>query len=327
VFVCASFRYLFISQEHLEVAVSFQNWAKMGIQELISTSAKEDLVGKIREGKCILFLGAGVHAPPPESGNYSYPSEIRPLLGGELAKLLAENGKFQEVFPGEPKSDLQRVSLFYEITNGRNNLVKILERELCKNKKPSPTLSMIASLPFKIIVTTNFDQLLETALISHGKTPSVFIYDPDRSQDERTPDLEDDPTDKSPMVFKMHGDIQQYNTIVITDEDYIRFVQNMSQKPENHPVPETIRFRMAKWPTLFLGYSLHDYNLRLLFRTLRWKIDTASIPLSYSIDSNPDPIILKIYQDVERYICFVTEDIWKFVPWLYREINGKEFNQ
>jgi hypothetical protein len=59
-------------------------------------------------------------------------------------------------------------------------------------------------------------------------------------------------------------------------EDYIDFILRMSDKDPLNPVPKEIKPWFYYWPTLFLGYSLMDYNLRLLFRTLRWKMDPAS---------------------------------------------------
>jgi hypothetical protein len=118
----------------------------------------------------------------------------------------------------------------------------------------------------------------------------------------------------------MHGDFGQRSSIVITDEDYITFVQRMSEKEQTYPVPALIRFRMMQWPTLFVGYSLRDYNLRLLFRTLRWNLDPACFPQSYSVDLNPDPLILRVYQDERRFVTFVNQDIWSFVPWLHARI-------
>ncbi len=123
----------------------------------------------------------------------------------------------------------------------------------------------------------------------------------------------------------MHGDFDDRASIVITDEDYITFVQRMSDKDALHPVPETIRYRMLKWPTLFVGYSLRDYNLRLLFRTLRWRVDPANFPQSFSVDRNPDPLILQVWQHERRFITFVTQDLWTFVPWLYKEVCGEEY--
>ena len=134
-----------------------------------------------------------------------------------------------------------------------------------------------------------------------------------------------DPTVERPLLFKMHGDLDKRDSIVITDEDYINFVQRMSEKDIVHPVPQTIRYRMRRWPTLFVGYSFRDHNLRLLFRTLRWKVDTADFPPSYSIDKWPDPLILHVWQNERRLITFLTEDLWTFVPTLYKTVKGEEF--
>jgi len=184
---------------------------------------------------------------------------------------------------------------------------------------------MLAELPFRIIVTTNYDRMLESALrkCDPEKEPDVFVYDPDAV--EPTPDTRDDPTAERPLVFKMHGDIEDGGSMVITDEHYITFVQRMSDKEALHPVPQTVRYRMRQWPTLFVGYSLRDYNLRLLFRTLRWRIDTAEIPTSFSVDRNPDPLVLKVLQDKLKFVTFVAQDLWTFVPWLYKEVRGREY--
>ena len=66
------------------------------------------------------------------------------------------------------------------------------------------------------------------------------------------------------------------DSLVVTDEDYIDFVLRISAEGEiNHAVPQTFRYRLSLWPTLFVGYRLMDLMLRLLFRTLRWKLDQS----------------------------------------------------
>jgi hypothetical protein len=294
--------------------------------EIEITEALKKLVGRVREGECILFLGAGVHAPPPEDSRYIYAKMERPLLGGDLARALARECNFKKKLPKESPHDLERVSLCFEITQGlgRKELVDSLEKHLRNGKKPSPALKMLAGLPFKIIVTTNYDQLLETALRESGKDPTVFVYNPDEKQP--TPNVTKDPTEEQPLVFKMHGDLKHRSSIVITDEDYITFVQRMSDKGTLHPVPLTVRYRISTWPTLFVGYSLRDYNLRLLFRTLRWRLDKANFPPSFSVDHSPDPLILQVWQNQRQFVTFVTENLWAFVPWLFKEIRGKEYS-
>jgi hypothetical protein len=97
----------------------------------------------------------------------------------------------------------------------------------------------------------------------------------------------------------------------------------MGATESSHPIPQTFRFRFSKWPTLFVGYSLVDYNLRLLFRTLRFKIDKSERPSSYSLDLRPDPLIRYVWEKDQGF-RFIAEDVWTFVPWLYHEVLGTE---
>ena len=92
---------------------------------------------------------------------------------------------------------------------------------------------------------------------------------------------------QSPVVFKIHGDIDRPESIVVTDEDYIQFLLRMSDKEPYDPVPLKLKSDLTEWTTLFVGYSLLDYNLRLLFKSLRWGIDPANMPDMYSVDSRP----------------------------------------
>ena len=48
-----------------------------------------ELVGEaVRSKQCILFLGAGVHAPPPEGSPFRYPPEHCPPIGAALTSVL-----------------------------------------------------------------------------------------------------------------------------------------------------------------------------------------------------------------------------------------------
>jgi hypothetical protein len=290
------------------------------------TPGQRDLVERIRAGECILFLGAGVHAPPADDPS-QYPEQERPLLGRGLAEALAGQSEFSKRYSDDSPSDLQRVSLHIDTEKelGRAKLVDYLKRHLRIGKKPSKALRMLSALPFRIIVTTNYDPLLEMSLRQRGKEPQIVVYEP--SDNMPTKDVKGELTKEEPFVFKMHGDLDAPASIVITDEDYIRFIQRMTDKGAFHPIPETVRYYMNRWQTLFIGYSLRDYNLRLLFRALRWGMDPSGFSRSFSLDPRPDPLIVRVWQDREQpYVAFVVHDLWKFVPRVYREIMGKDFD-
>jgi hypothetical protein len=288
----------------------------LGIDAVVEMVADD-----VSQQRCILFLGAGAHAPPPDKSRFEYPAEQRPPIGAALSQKLAADCNLSGRFPNEDPSNLQRVALFYEIARTRHQLVDAIKDAVQTGKRPSPMLRALAELGFPLVITTNYDQLFENALSAVGKQPRVAVYTPNL---EPTTDYLD-PTAESPVVFKIHGDILHPETIVVTDEDYIQFVLRMSSKDPYDPVPLGLKFHLRGWTTLFVGYSLLDYNLRLLFKTLRWKLDNASVPDMYSVDYHPDPLIFDVWHNQRRYVKFIAQDVWAFVPRLYERVLGKEF--
>jgi hypothetical protein len=279
------------------------------------------LVGEaVRQQQCILFLGAGVHAPPLAGSGFSYPAELRPPIGKTLSRELAAACDFVARFPGEDPGNLQRVALAYEIDSSRGRLVDAITGAVDTGRQPSPMLRALARLDFPMVITTNYDQLFERALREAGKQPRVAVYKP---EPEVATDFRN-ATAQSPVIYKLHGDIGERESLVVTDEDYIQFVLRMSDKEPYDPIPLSLKFFLTGSTTLFVGYSLLDYNLRLLFKALRWKIDAANVPDMYSVDFEPDELIVDVWQAQRRYVKFIAQDVWSFVPALYQLVLGEE---
>jgi hypothetical protein len=289
------------------------------------TVVPHEIVKAVKEGKCILFLGAMVSAPAPKDSVFRY--DKGPPGGGKLSELLASMCGYE----GSDRWNLSRVSLDYSTRNNRNSLIQvIIEAVGNPSFEASPVMRMLADLPFPIIVTTNYDHLFDNALRrartrdDKPKDPIVRIYDPKRKEppDEVPPD----PIEQRPVLLKIHGDIDVPESIVVTEEDYIVFIQRMTN-PYLHPFHQNVLLRMKYWPILFIGYSLKDYNLRLLLRSLQWTINPAKRSLLFSVDPSPDKLIKAVWQGggEERIIYFVEKDLWEFVPTLYRACMDKEY--
>jgi hypothetical protein len=317
----------------------------------------EDLYDAVKRRECILFLGAGAHYPPgTDSPNYQYPPEQRPPLGKQLSHMLTKEcaQKMREssrrvLVPRDDKDqrrrlakklrdehayllknrdELQRIAWFYEVQHQRQQLIDRVSQAVSGGKKPSAVVRALAEIDLPIVITTNYDRLYEQALGILAKDVSTTVYNPKRGVE--TAVLLGLPKKDERWLFKIHGCVSISESIVITDEDYIRFMMRMNDPGVFHPVPEKIRVQLAEWPTLFVGYSLFDYNLRVLFRTLRWRLSPAQRPPTFSLDLKPDILILATYGVLEGQlsrdplVTFIPEDIWKFVPQLYKEILGKE---
>lgn len=297
----------------------------------------EEVCKTIESGKCILFLGAMASAATIDGTKFQY--KKAPPSGAELSRRLAKKCEY----PDQDITNLQRVSLFYQFRHGgsRQLLVEAIREEITKYRGPegneeneedilpSPALHILAELPFPIIITTNYDRLFDivlgraNTLGGKPKQPIITIYDPEPNQPPETVPL--DPSEEKPILLKLHGDIDRPKSIVVTEEDYIRFIHKMSL-PHHHPIHPNIRARLNTWPILFVGYSLKDYNLRLLFRTLRWHVDIADFPISYSVDPYPDNIIVSILQHGEKpMVSFIEENLWDLIPSLYEKCFRKEY--
>ena len=287
----------------------------------------DEIAKAVASGKCILFMGAAVHSAPPEDSAYVYPEAERPPVGSALSRRLAENSDFATDMPDEDVRSLQRVAQYFELAKERSNLVKEVKDAVVTGKRPSPVVRALAELNFPIVITTNYDRLFETALrevAGNPKDPFVSHYQTNENVATVDFPFDEDFSEARPFVFKMHGDIEHPESIVITDEDYIHFILRMSNSGVYDPIPKTLQVQFKRWPTLFIGYSLKDYNLRVLFRTLRWKVDRAGFPRTYSIDLYPDPLIKTVWGDRGRFVSFIAQDVWTFVPELYRRIKNKE---
>jgi hypothetical protein len=138
----------------------------------------------INERECVPFLGAAVNVASKERGYEGLP------LGGEVALRLVESligknvnslndlasvsGISEDLTAVGLAPDLvrlglenlPRVALHLEVQGGeRPYLMQRVRQVLAENQRePSKLLQALADLPFRLIITTNFDRLMERAL-------------------------------------------------------------------------------------------------------------------------------------------------------------------
>lgn len=295
-----------------------------------------NIARNIRNKDCILFLGAGANACSVEN-EVHYSRDNKPPTGWELSQILREELRTQYNYEFDENKvvTLSNLAQYYEhISGDRLELGHLLRRHIAEGKTPSPVLYMLACLPFEFVITTNYDRLFETALETvkgtvkdrerpaveriENKKPFKGIYQSDRFHvTENVPKT--DISEQRPFIYKIHGDIEDDQSIVITDEDYIHFILRMSDKNDYNPVPRVFSDVLSKKSILFVGYRLMDYNLRLLFKTIRWGKDINLLPLNYSIDPSPDDFIKEIIYNNYK-TNFIVLDSWKIIPLLYKAV-------
>jgi hypothetical protein len=149
-------------------------------------------------------------------------------------------------------------------------------------------LMILAGLPFKIYLTTSHHNFIEMALRAAGKEPRVEFSRWHRRLESKPsvfetpsilePDKTYQPNDKEPLVYHLYGYDDYPESLVLTEDDYLRFLIAISQHKGQHTdaIPTKIREVMSYSALILLGYELHSWDFRVLF----WGLISESIKLS-----------------------------------------------
>jgi len=247
------------------------------------------LLGRIKDGKCTPFLGAGV--------NHGVLA-----LGSEIAQKLVE----KYGCPFEDSSDLARVTQVLAISRDamfpKEEVLKLLKEQLeqwQKNvevadffKSPDQPLSIMADLPLPIFMTTNYDNLIVKALKARQKDPRRELCRWNKYVKEK-PSVFDsasgfEPTPANPIVFHLHGHDEVPESLVLTEDDYIDFLVNISRQPDL--LPSRIQEAMTGASLLFIGYRLADLDFRVLFRGLVESLEGGLRRFSVAVQLPPEDL-------------------------------------
>lgn len=219
------------------------------------------LITEIKNGKCILFVGSGLSSQILRSNSKRLPT-WKSLLN-EMLEWAIENGtafwsSSKEIEEMIEKNNLICAAQELQEVIGEHNLgdfYKSVFRD--KNVKPSKVHKIIPLLPFRGIITTNYDTLLEGAysLVNEGVLPPIFTQN----------DLDDKNSflrDKDFFIFKMHGHIDRLDSIVLGKKSYDEILY---KSPTYRQFMETL---FSVYTILFVGFGGDDDDLNNAFDKL-----------------------------------------------------------
>ena len=243
------------------------------------------ICNRLKAGKVIPFLGAGasfVGRPPNTPWDPASPAFLPG--GGELAHFLAGESAFPSTDPRD-REDLAKVASYYADISGRRILRERLREVLNHDYQAGPLHRLLAAVSAPlVIVVTNYDTLVEQAFRAAGKPYDLVIYPADRKDIANAvlwlPHGTTEPLVVAPneldidltcttVIYKMHGTVfpedPGWDNFVITEEDYVEFLSRMTVSAA---VPSLFFPHFRERSFLFLGYSLRDWNLRVVLKNL-----------------------------------------------------------
>lgn len=200
------------------------------------------LINLIRSEKVTLFLGAGfsLKAGAPSCQNI-------------CNSIIAHS-------PNEYQDSLKNMSLdilcdeFIQLCNGdRSKLISILKELFRFEKTDLSDHNSLKNIPhFHRLFTTNYDDLLET---TYGAEATII-----RTNEEAiVSDF------NKVLIYKIHGDFENPNDLLISKQDYVDFYRNQ----HNPLLWDIVKSEFISRPILFIGYSLEDDNIAFLLERIQ----------------------------------------------------------
>ncbi|WP_413528008.1 SIR2 family protein [Rahnella inusitata] len=195
-------------------------------------------VKELEEENAAVFLGAGFSV---SAGFVNWKELLRPL-----AQELGVNV--------DEEHDLVSLAQYYFNGFGRHRINQQLITSFPVDQKPTESHLILSRLPIDTFWTTNYDRLIESALVENGKIADVKYT---------VKQLATTKPRRDAVVYKMHGDIENPDSAVLIKDDYERYALNYT------PFINALSGDLVSKTFLFLGFSFTDPNLDLILSRIR----------------------------------------------------------
>lgn len=211
-----------------------QSWSELG--DALRRDA-DRLAHMARRGNLVLFLGSGVSAG---AGLPTWRTLIETLardagLSGEETGTLLKMNYLDSA---------RIIELHLSGAPLNERVARLLRVQQC-----SLVACLLAGLPVKEAVTTNYDEMFEIASQACGMRIAVLPYVPASDCDR--------------WLLKLHGCVTHPRDIVLTREDYIRYATRRSA------LQGIVQSLLITRHMLFVGFSLQDDNFHRIVDEVR----------------------------------------------------------
>lgn len=211
---------------------------------------------KSENNKLIIFVGAGVSCNVEGMPSwYSLIQKMAQAINYNKCSICRHKEKCSEnclLFEDYSTDEFLKIPQ-YVYNKNKKIYNRILKENISDAAIDAPLSSAIFDINPVHIITTNYDKLIESSSSEFCKQYQVIISDKDLLLSE-----------KNKYIIKMHGDVSLQDTIVLKEQDYLNYSQN-------HVLIELfLKSLLTDHTILFLGYSLNDYNIKLIISWLNY---------------------------------------------------------
>ncbi|HFL2413386.1 TPA: SIR2 family protein [Clostridioides difficile] len=184
-------------------------------------------------GKLVVFVGAGVSAI---SGYPNWSNLVDKLNLGQKKEYYSDD-------------EYLSIPQKYYDSRGHKEYYDSIKQEFDIDLEPNEIHDKILKLKPTHIITTNYDNLIEKAIVKKGLFYDVISSDSDVSN-----------TNSRNFIIKMHGELKKEN-IVLKEEDFIRYEEDFKL------IETLVKSILASNLVVFVGYSIKEINIK---KILNW---------------------------------------------------------
>jgi len=170
--------------------------------------------------------------------------------------------RFGSLVPDDLKNDSKKLDAVLEIA--RQARVKDLNAQ-----GRFESYQFLARQNLKIYITTDFSNLLASALTLEGKTPRVALCPWNSAIEDQTAADDIDsftPTEKAPLVYHLFGRYDFPESLVIAEDDYFDFLIGVTRNKQL--IPAYVLKVLVSTSLLFFGFQLDEWNFRIFYRAI-----------------------------------------------------------
>jgi hypothetical protein len=183
------------------------------------------IVESIEKGNCVFFIGAGI------SASCGLPS------GSDLTKNIAK-----ELNITFKNRNLPEIAEFYKTEFSKIDLIELVRKsiEIDIPDEKLTAYKIIKRLPINIILTTNYDNLLQKLSNDYNvinRNNNIWKID-----------------DRSKNIIKIHGDLDFTDDLILTESDFYKY-------EDKYPnILSYLKYIFSSKLIVFLGFGLRDLN-------------------------------------------------------------------
>ena len=285
------------------------------------------LIRMIQQSKCTPIIGHRVHGrwlplaaeiATAWAGEHDYPfsdSHDLPHVAQYLASHQGDDFPRYELLDAATRILTDRLPQELRPDGRFDSLTQLIQSvgwQHLTADDPNDVHRVLASLNLPLYLTTNYDNFMVEALSALGKQPSREICRWHELLDGLPSLFEDDPdyqpTLDAPLVYHLLGSDEEPDSLVLTQDHYLDYLVQVSAAMER--IPHYIWAALANSSLMFLGFSLDDWEFRVIIRGLvatreqRRRFKHVAVQLETDDDTETDStavqtFLQQYFQDAE----------------------------